>query len=490
MANPINQKQRTENLILIITFLLIFNITINTPADYDTWWHLRAGDEMWHTGKILLQDTFSYTRNGAAWVNAFWLSDIGMYGTWKLGSFFALTIVVCLLAVAVMAIVYLQLEGHFYLKISLLLLTMFAAGVNWSPRPQIISFLLLALLDYYLHIHRHVKKMPLWVLIPLFALWGNLHGGFIWGILLLLSTLAGEIFDRILGNQPSLSWHEIFNLLGWSILGGLAVMINPNGWAIWGLPFYQVEVSLLSITEWLSPNFHNFFSHPALWLLFLLIIGLAFSKRHVSFVDLFKGLGFTYMFFVAQRNMAPYAIIITPIIAPHLTSAYDAFYDSPLIRSYKAMLAAKSASRPLAERITFIINAILVSMLVVFNLTSAYISSTPIQINSKVPAQAVSWIRKNLPEGPIFNSYNWGGYLTWSLRDYPVYIDGRADLYGDQIISEWLDIANGTEKGITALDKRGIKLIFLEPNWPLIEKLPLNGWKELYTDEKISIYGR
>ena len=486
-----NANKKTESLFLVVTLLLVLNITTNTPSDFDMWWHLRSGNEMWNLGKILLQDSFSYTRNGAPWVNAFWISDIGMYGIWKLGGFFALTIVVSLIAVGVMSIIYFQLEGSIYLRALLLLIATFAAGVNWSPRPQILSFILLAGLDYYLYYHHNIRRRPLWVMAPLFALWGNLHGGFIWGILVLIATISGDLADNLMTNQPVLKLQEVGNLTFWTLAGGLAVLINPNGLAIWKLPFYQVKVSLIAITEWLSPDFHNFFTHPALWLLFLLIIGIAFSKRQLSFADLFKGLGFTYMLFVAQRNMAPYAIIITPIIGRQLGSAVETFKGATLFQKIKTLsFLYQRPSNQVSEKVTFLMNTILVSILAAFFLISAYIASAPSQIEAKVPAKAVRWIAANHPNGPIFNSYNWGGYLTWELRDYPVYMDGRADLYGDQIINEWLDIANGRNKGISALNDRGIKLIFLEPNWPLIDKLPQNGWKELYSDEKISIYGR
>jgi len=80
-------NKKTESLFLAVVMLLVFSIATITPADNDMWWHLRAGDEMWHQGKIILHDAFSYTRAGALWVNAFWLSDIGLYGLWKLGGF-------------------------------------------------------------------------------------------------------------------------------------------------------------------------------------------------------------------------------------------------------------------------------------------------------------------------------------------------------------------------------------------------------------------
>jgi len=483
-----------EQFILMLTWIAIFFLATRLPVDPDMWWHLRAGNEMWDQGRILLNDVFSYTRLGSPWINVFWISDLGLYGLWKIGGFFAITIFTALMAVAVMSIVYAQMEGRCYLRTALILLAMFGALANWSARPQLMSFALLAFLDFFLRRHFFVKRQPLWILVLIFALWGNLHGGFIWGILLLAATIVGEILNIIFGNESArLNWHEVHDLAVWSAAGGLAVMINPNGASLWRLPFYQIQVSLIAIDEWLSPDFHQFYAHPLLWLLFLLIFGVSFSKKRISFVDLFKALGFTYMLFVAQRNMGPYAIIIAPIVARHLADALDTLLESPVIRNWFARRNqnhANISSKLLPAKGVFIINSLVASLLTVFALTNAYFISSQSSIDSSVPARAVQWIKDNQPRGPMFNSYNWGGYLIWELRDYPVFIDGRADLYGDEILSEWNEIVNGTEKGLAILDTRKINLVFLEPKYPLLERLSEHGWEKTFSDSRITIYRR
>lgn len=444
---------------------------------------------MWHQRTILLKDVFSYTRYGATWINAFWLSDLAMYGLWKIGSFFFITIMVALIAVAVMFIIYKQMKGAFYLRLPLILLGIISIAANWSARPQLLSFLLLAFLDYFLYTHCHIKRQPLWYLIPIFIVWGNVHGGFIWGILVLLATIVGEVFDNLFNNQPSLQWKEIGSLSLWSILAGLAISINPDGISLWRLPFYQIQVSF-SIVEWLSPDFHQIYAHPLLWILFLLIISIAYSKKPLSFVDLLKGLGFTYLFFVAQRNMGPYAIIVIPIIERHLTPATTFFAKAPFLEKFNAKTSQLFTGKQPSEKFNFIINTLLVGVLATLILVKAYAASTPQVMEEQTPSGAIQWVKDNKPRGPLFNSYYWGGYLTWELRDYPVFIDGRADLYGDEILSEWSEIVNGTDKGLTLLDVYKINLVFLEPNYPLLDKLSQLGWEKVYGDSKIIIYAR
>jgi len=486
---PANTNKKTESLFLVVTMLLVFYIAVVSPTDTDRWWHLRNGDEMWHQGKILLQDSFSYTRLGAPWVNAFWLSDLGLYGLLKLGGFFAITLAVALIAVALLSIIYRQMDGSIYLRGLLILLAIIAIRSNWSARPQLLSFLLLAILDYFLYHHRRVQRLPLWVLPLIFAAWANLHGGFIWGILLLAATIVGEVLDNLLDNQPNLNWKEIRGLAWWTLLAGLAVSINPNGLSLWRLPFNQVQVSL-SISEWLSPDFHQTYAHPLLWLLFLLIIGLAYSGKRMSFVDLLKGLGFTYLLFVAQRNMGPFAIILLPIIARHLDPALQSFSKAPIIENIRHKIAQAPPLKQPSQKFNFIVNTALVSLLAAIAFFDAYLVSIPQNMDQILPTRAAQWIKDNQPPGPIFNSYNWGGYLTWELRQYPVFIDGRADLYGNEIIAEWSEIINGSDKGLSLLDAYRINLVFLEPASPLLEKLSPRGWEKTYSDSQITIYRR
>ncbi|MBK7320119.1 hypothetical protein [Candidatus Villigracilis affinis] len=480
---------QSNRFFITIVFLLVAVIAINPPVDNDMWWHLRAGDEMWHQGKILLTDQFSYTKYGEDWVNAFWISDLALYGLWKVGGFFAITLTVSLLAAAVLWIVFKQMTGTIILRGLLVILAMMGMIANWTPRPQLLSFLLLAWLDSFLNQHINFKRQPLWALVILFALWGNLHGGFIWGALLLLATLAGETFNNLLGNQPKLSYREIGSLGGWSAIGLLAVSINPNGFELWKLPFQQVDVSL-AIQEWLSPDFHQLYAHPMLWLLFLLIFGLAFAEKRISFTDLFKGLGFAYLFFFAQRNLVAYTIIILPIVEKFLSPALANLAAAPEVKTFLERFSKQTSEKQLPPKVAAVINNSLTGLFVVLLLGYAWAVSIPESIAKEVPAQATAWIKQNQPRGPIFNSYNWGGYLTWELREYPVFIDGRADLYGNEMIQEWVHISEGTEKGLALLESHQINLIYLEPYQALLGKLDPQQWEMVYGDSKIVIYQR
>ena len=109
-----------------------------------------------------------------------------------------------------------------------------------------------------------------------------------------------------------------------------------------------------------------------------------------------------------------------------------------------------------------------------------------------LPAKAVQFIQEDKPAGPLFNSYNWGGYLIFKLwPDYPVYIDGRTDLYDDAFIRRYLDVVAGGEGWQQTLDEDGINLVLIERDSTLARFLKGDpAWSILYQDEMATVFAR
>jgi hypothetical protein len=256
----------------------------------------------------------------------------------------------------------------------------------------------------------------------------------------------------------------------------LAILINPNGLAIWRLPFYTVDVSITIIQEWFSPNFHNLEMQPFLWIVFLLIIGYSLSEKRQSFVDVLKSLGFTYMAFVAQRNIPLSVIVLAPIIIDRFTE-YWLKLKRTNINTTEGIPTSSQKVRGAG-----IINSTLIALIVIAAGARVYFQTSNTLIEETYPVEAVHWIKANRPDGAMFNAYNWGGYLLYNLPDYPVFIDGRADLYGENIIKEWWSIAEGKDKAGDILDSYNINFLLIEPDWPIVEVLKTKNWVVSYQD--------
>ncbi|HBG74562.1 MAG: hypothetical protein A2X25_11055 [Chloroflexi bacterium GWB2_49_20] len=462
-----------------ITALLVFIVLLNPPIDPDMWWHLKSGQAMWQQKTILTHDQFSFTRFNHPWVNAFWITDLFLFFCVRIGGFPLLLVAIALIGTTTFLTLFFRSNGPFFIRSFVILLAAISVSPGWTARPQVFSFFLFAILNLWMEKRKQNRKPPLYFLPILFIVWANLHGGFIWGFLLLLSTIAGIVIDLLFNKNfdQSNSLFELKQLTIWAGISLFAVLINPNGLAIWRLPFYTIDISIRIIQEWLSPNFHNLEMQPFLWIVFLFIIGYSLSENKHSFVDLLKSLGFTYMAFIAQRNIPLSVIVLTPIIIDNFTE----FYSKLSIKNNNS----RGVNPPSSQKVrgAGIINLTLITLLLIAASARVYLQTSKTLIERVYPVKAVQWIRANRPDGNMFNAYNWGGYLLFNLPDYPVFIDGRADLYGEDIIKEWWSVIEGKDKADTILDSYNIEFLLIEPGWPIVDVLQAKNWVVSYQDD-------
>jgi hypothetical protein len=103
----------------------------------------------------------------------------------------------------------------------------------------------------------------------------------------------------------------------------------------------------------------------------------------------------------------------------------------------------------------------------------------------------VDWILENHPAGNIYNTYGWGGYLIWRLPDYPVYIDGRADLYGDAFIESYLKAYNALPGWEQQLETNNVNLALVETGSGIGNALmKTSGWQLVLSDENSLLFQR
>ena len=104
----------------------------------------------------------------------------------------------------------------------------------------------------------------------------------------------------------------------------------------------------------------------------------------------------------------------------------------------------------------------------------------------------MDWLLENKPTGNLFNSYNWGGYLIWrAYPEYRVYIDGRADVYGDVFIFNYMSIYNADPGWENKLNNQAIQTVLVEPDAPLATMLRQSpAWRVAYEDKASTIFIR
>jgi len=482
-----------QTLMLVLVVLLVFLMASRTPADPDMWWHLRAGEETIQAGRPLTVDTMTFTHFGDKWVNHSWLGEVVLYLFYDLGGYFGLSLYLALIASATMLVLYRSLDGSPLMRAAVIVLTCLVISPVWSPRPQQFSLLFFAGINAWLLKYLSHDKVKFWPLPLLFILWSNLHGGYSFGFMLLGITIAGMIFDRVLRphSAEGMSWTEIGRLCDWTAISLLAVLINPNGLSTWQIPFQTVGVEVTKyIQEWESLDFHQLSNLPYLVLLFGCFVTMGMSEKRVTGVELAGLTLFGILSLTAQRMMGIFGLFAAVVFARHfrgsvelvtanikMTRIGQRWFNWIHTRSAKAV-------RPGFRKA---LNLTLVAVLAMAGLIKLAIASHPIMVDKAVnayyPVKAVDMLEQIGEKGNLFSDYGWGGYLDWRLREFPVYLDGRADLYSDEEFFEWLDLIEAKPGWEEKLGSFKVKYILLPPEMKLVEAAELQNWQVLFQDE-------
>src|SRR6266566_7677137 len=193
---------------LVVLTVLTVGSRFNDP---DLWWHLKTGEIIWNTHSIPRTDLFSFTTNNHAWTDHEWLSQVTIYGAWKLGGNAGLMLWLCvfgsLLFIASYALCALY-SGN--AKVALLgaLVTWLFATVGLGIRPQILGYLLLACELLIVHLARSRNARFFLLLPPLFAVWVNCHGSFVFGLIVLAIFLFSSFFEFRAGSLVASCWDK------------------------------------------------------------------------------------------------------------------------------------------------------------------------------------------------------------------------------------------------------------------------------------------
>ena len=480
-------------LIFVITLLMIAMMAARTPLDSDLWWHLRAGQVTVETGHPLLVDLFSYTRDGQAWVNHSWLSQVILYGLYQLANFTGLSLWVTVLAVVSLTFVFFQMKGPAWWRSFLVILCAVAIAPVWSPRPQVASLALFAFLAWWMERWKNGELRRLWALPLLFLLWSNLHGGYSLGFLLLGAFLGGQVLNHVLGmKEEMIPWRTLGRILLWTVVAFLAIGINPNGLDMWRIPFQTVGVSSLQqfIQEWASPDFHDVTQQPILIIIGLLIGAVGLSGRRMSAVDWLSSVGFLIMALISRRNIAPFALIAIPIISRFGWIALQEWRERVKVDEKLQFIHKDQGvthSHPW-------LNLALVGLIGFAVFAKQGVVTLPATVQSAeagiFPQAAVEWMKSHPTVGRSLSEYNWGGYLIWHLPEEKVFVDGRTDLFGDEIIGEWRQVVQAEENMLEILNRWKVDRVVLMPTRPAVLALKNQGWVAVYQDRTSIILER
>lgn len=478
---------KLKQVITAVLLLSIFGMAVSFAIDSDTWWHLRAGQWMVENGEVIEADQFSYTRGGTTWQYPGVWVQVLMYLVFDSFGSGGLNIWTALMVVLVFGVVVLTTRGDPLLRAGLVLLSAVASATYWAARPYLVTYLLFALSFYLLKMYSRTGKKNIWLIAPTMLLWVNSHGGFLAGFILVGVYLFESLVLRLEGKwsdspESGRKRAQPGELAGVTAAMFVVSLFNPHGWKAWALPFSTVsrQAEQLFIAEWQSPDFHDPWMLPFAVMVVLTILVLGASKSRPLLKDVLLLTGFGLLGLISVRNIFFFAIIWPGVMIERFEEVLAWLKQRYGIRKELDLSSEPDRGKKMMNwLIVFMVAAVvLVKGLSVFPASA----NEPVMAE-KFPVEAVEYVRGLQPEGNIFNSYNFGGYLTWALPEYPVYVDGRADLYGDEIVLAWYRMINGSEEWKQEFERWDIGTVLLEPGVPMIEVLKLSGWEVSYQDQ-------
>lgn len=453
-------------------------------TDFDTWWHLKVGDWIVQNGALPHTGILSRTAGDRPWVAYSWSYDVLLSRAYAWFGLLGIGIFGTLLTVAVALLTYWMLRRisqRFWPACLLAGITCAAFLFNEAPRPVFFSYILYCVvLALLFEAQRTGRVRALYGLPMVFVLWVNLHIQFIYGL------FAVGLFVGIHLTQQAVSR-----------VGFRTDYLGPST-----LPAKQLIIilSLCALATFLGPNFY----HPYL-------VVLAYTKAKFAYkviVELqplpFRLLSNYVELFLAaagfyavgwHRRMDPFklALLVVASVVSFRTMR-DAWF---ICLSAAACIADFPAPQTTSHRtdswreVAVVGAAVLLLLFLSASFTDFSTRGLDHAISANYPVNAVNFLRRNPVAGPLYNNLNWGGFLMWYLPELPVAVDGRNDLYGDELdpVFYYSQSAYPSYKSDPYLNESG--LVILESKLPLAKVLTIDPrFRLVYRDEIATVFAR
>jgi len=455
-------------------------------GDPDSMWHVAAGRWMLEHREIVRADPFSHSMPGAPWIAHEWLSELLMVAVHGLGGWVGLHLFIAVVfATTVAAMLRFLLNAlEPVAAITITALSAALMSTHLLVRPHVLAWPVLLVWFICLAKSSAARISPPWWLIGLMFLWVNLHGSFVFGMLFAAGFFAEAMwemrrtgFDR----RRAVRWSVFLVLV--AAIG----LLNPNGWRAYAHVFEVMGMreTLAMVSEWRSTNFHE----PQLLLLWMLfVLMLAFTGR--LRVPVVRGVLVFAVLYLALKHERYHSLLglVTPVLlAPYLRNDRGQEVGSDADHA-TARLDALFRQLAMPSRWSIVVTVPLLMIVGSVAILPQWRTEPSAQIS---PVTALQHARARGITGPVLNAYNFGGFLIY--QGIPVFVDGRADMYGDTFIRNMRDaIWLRTDQALPELLRRyRITWTMLQPTVPavrLMDRLP--GWERVYTDSVAVVHRR
>lgn len=525
MVEEIREKSEEETIrriTIFFLFALIFTLSCHILSDVDIWWHLGAGKYILENQHIPKVDIFSYTAAGRPWIDLHWLFQVLSFLIYEILGVNGL--IILRITVLLFAFVFLFQIGYrksnFLISVLCFIPGVVAASSRFHERPEIFTFLFMAMYLFVLHKYKYENKNYIWILPILQVLWVNIHGLFILGTGMVFAYLFGEVVSWKAGipflknSEFTIKGRRYYKLLLVGVLMILACFINPYGFKGVLFPFVlftrigtSTNIYARSILEFQRP----FSIHPVPYDIFYYKIALILSVItllvNIKRTDLSRVLiytAFLYLSLLARRNVAIFVLAALPFMVTNLNETLSSLRLTRQGKLKQVLANSFGIGKSfLAKRWTAI-------ALILFMGWSIWnIASNKFYLRMRVPAswgfgvnelffprRACDFVEENGISGPIFNNLGAGGYLIW--RFYPsrkVFIDGRLEVYDTTHYALYQRTLSDEEVWKQVVNHYDINCVILSHILPgisdMIRRLYSDkNWKLIYYDDVAAVFIR
>ncbi len=448
--------------------------------DLDIWWHLKVGE--WIVQHFAVPHTGILSRTAAErpWVAYSWGYEVLLSMAYRWFGLVGIGIYGVLLTLAVAFSVFwmtLRLSGRFWWSCLLSAATCSAFLYNLMPRPVFVSMTLFTVvLALLLEANRTGQVRTLYWLPPIFVLWANLHIQFIYGLFLVGLFAGVNVVQWAMAHwgmtpgfvfAPTLPAARVAMLFGACLA---ASCIGPYSYHLFPVvyEYSKAQVPYTMIRELQPINFRAGSHYAQLLLTGAGFFALGWRKK----VDLLKASLLVIATAVAYRTMRDSWFICIPAAA--------VIADFPV----EGMRRERSVSWMEGGGLAAFVALALVLLAQNTDFNRRGLDRA---ISSMYPVDALNFLRRNPQPGPLYNNLDWGGFLMWYMPDNPVAIDGRNDLYGDDLDRLFYDTEMGRPSYATDpyLNQAGV--VLLEKRLPLAQLLASDPRFTLIYQDELSV---
>ncbi len=456
-------------------------------SDGDLGRHIRVGEYILGHG-LLHKDIFSFTRLGNPFVGYEWLSEVLTALAYRYGGL-PLVAACCGLLIGatyrVVARLLLREGVDPFLAYVTAMLAAIIGSVHWLARPHLFTLLGVALVMSLLERGRDRDGgswgARVWAVIPLFAVWANLHGGFLFGLIVIGVYIAGDLAEAVTTGDRARWLARARGDAKAMAAAAFGTLLTPYGihLPLHVLGWFRNKYVIDHTGEYFSPDFHDFTNKVVLTVLLMIVAALALSRQRPSYPRLFLILLTIATGLIYQRNIPLIGLTALPVLALHIDGEWRMLRDLGGIRGVFARDNVGRRDGPWAVAI-----GLLLLLLTVGASPLSRLGLVRARLDPKVfPVAAVEKAREAGLSGRVYNDFIWGGYMLLKWPEQKVFIDGQTDFYGDELTRTHGNIAALTPGWRDLLKKWDISLVMVPGQGGLAHQLVRDpAWSIWYCD--------